>query len=63
MNLTPYRWWTREVLAQHGMYRVNDLIPHLAERGIALPAFLASGATPIRRTTRQRAPLASSSAW
>ncbi|MBT2235782.1 helix-turn-helix transcriptional regulator [Nonomuraea sp. NEAU-A123] len=31
-----YRWRLCEVMAQHGMFRVNDLIPHLAERGITL---------------------------
>jgi hypothetical protein len=31
-----YRWRLREIMAQHGMFRVTDLIPHLADRGIEL---------------------------
>jgi len=31
-----YRWRLREIMAEHGMFRVNDLMPHLADRGIAL---------------------------
>lgn len=31
-----YRWRLREIMAEHGMFRVNDLMPHLADRGIDL---------------------------
>ncbi|TDB88011.1 XRE family transcriptional regulator [Actinomadura sp. KC216] len=31
-----YRWRLREIMAQHGMFRTNDLTPHLVERGINL---------------------------
>ncbi|TDE28957.1 helix-turn-helix transcriptional regulator [Actinomadura sp. 6K520] len=31
-----YTWRLREIMAQHGMFRVNDLIPHLVDRGINL---------------------------
>ncbi|MER6173605.1 helix-turn-helix transcriptional regulator [Streptosporangium sp. NPDC001681] len=31
-----YRWRLREIMAEHGMFRVSDLMPHLADRGIAL---------------------------
>jgi len=33
-----YRWRLREIMAQHGMFRTNDLIPHLVDRGINLSA-------------------------
>jgi DNA-binding Xre family transcriptional regulator len=33
-----YHWRLREVMAQHGMFRTNDLIPHLVDRGITLSA-------------------------
>jgi DNA-binding Xre family transcriptional regulator len=33
-----YRWRLREIMAQHGMFRTNDLTPHLVERGINLSA-------------------------
>ncbi|MGK5551979.1 helix-turn-helix domain-containing protein [Actinomadura kijaniata] len=37
MNRTvSYRWRLREIMAEHGMFRVNDFIPHLADRGITL---------------------------
>jgi DNA-binding Xre family transcriptional regulator len=33
-----YRWRLREIMAQHGMFRTSDLIPHLVDRGITLSA-------------------------
>ena len=31
-----YQWRLREIMAEHGMFRVNDLIPHLVDRSITL---------------------------
>jgi DNA-binding Xre family transcriptional regulator len=31
-----YRWRLREIMASHGMFTVNELIPLLTERGIGL---------------------------
>jgi DNA-binding Xre family transcriptional regulator len=33
-----YRWRLREIMAQHGMFRTNDLVAPLADRGINLSA-------------------------
>lgn len=31
-----YRWRLRELMAEHGMFQVKELLPHLADRGIYL---------------------------
>ncbi|MGC5006731.1 helix-turn-helix domain-containing protein [Streptomyces sp. DT203] len=33
-----YRWTLRELMATRGMFTVNELMPHLAERGVSLSA-------------------------
>lgn len=47
-----YRWRLREIMAAHGMFTLNELVPLLVERGITLSVpqvhRLVSGTTPKR---------------
>lgn len=31
-----YRWHLRKLMGEHGMHATSDLVPHLADRGVAM---------------------------